>query len=237
MTQTPLMLIVFKRLKAEGIWAIAEPVRDELTRQSRQHGLKKEAAGNWVYRMLAKQFPPQGNAEPEGAEFDPLLAQVAKKVRDAGKATAIQPSQSTSNGPVAPPKPARDPVVQPKPIPSSDDGFSVTGLGDFPANWPDLPSNAPLAVEVSWVQANRLRCVREVGDRVMVDLSRALGPAPSYAALGWLETSIKTYSKFVDVAARATAGTENEAAAVKREIASIEEVRKILASMLEAEPS
>ena len=67
----------------------------------------------------------------------------------------------------------------------------------------------------------------------MVDLTRALSPAPSYATLGWLETSIKTYAKFVDVAAKATSVQDNEQAEIRREIQSIEEVRRLLASMLE----
>ena len=112
-------------------------------------------------------------------------------------------------------------------------GGNVTGLSDIPASWGELPANASLQAEVSWVQANRLRCVRETPDCVVVDLSRALSPAPSYATLGWLETSIKTYAKFVDVAAKATAIQDGEAAEIRREIQSIEEVRRLLASMLE----
>jgi hypothetical protein len=96
-----------------------------------------------------------------------------------------------------------------------------------------MPSNASLGAEVSWVQANRLRVVRESADRVTVDLSKALSPAPSYATLGWLETSIKTYAKFVDVAAKATASQDGEAAEIRREVQSIAEVRRILAEMLE----
>jgi hypothetical protein len=113
--------------------------------------------------------------------------------------------------------------------------LSVSGLSKIPENWSDLQSNAALSAEVSWVQANRLRVVRETADGVVVDLSRALSPAPSYAALGWLETSIKTYAKFVDVAAKATASQDGEAAEVRREQQSIEEVRRLLASMLEAD--
>ena len=109
---------------------------------------------------------------------------------------------------------------------------NVTGLSDIPASWGELPANASLQAEVSWVQANRLRVVRESADRVVVDLSRSLSPAPSYATLGWLETSIKTYAKFVDVAAKATSVQDNEQAEIRREIQSIEEVRKLLASML-----
>ena len=112
-------------------------------------------------------------------------------------------------------------------------GGNVTGLSDIPASWGELPANASLQAEVSWVQANRLRCVRETSDCVVVDLSRALSPAPSYATLGWLETSIKTYAKFVDVAAKATSVQDGEQADIRREIQSIEEVRRLLASMLE----
>ena len=37
----------------------------------------------------------------------------------------------------------------------------------------------------------------------VVHLDQALSPAPSWAALGWLETSIRSYAKYVDVAAKA----------------------------------
>jgi len=107
----------------------------------------------------------------------------------------------------------------------------IQGLNEIPAGWPTLPANATLQAEVSWVQANRLRCVRETSDCVVVDLSRALSPAPSYATLGWLETSIKTYSKFVDVAAKATASQDGEAAEIRREVFAIADIRKILEEM------
>jgi len=110
---------------------------------------------------------------------------------------------------------------------------NVTGLSDIPTSWGELPANASLQAEIAWCQANRLRCVRETPDRVVVDLSRALSPAPSYAALGWLETSIKTYAKFVDVAAKATASNDGEQAEIRREQQSIDEVRRLLAEMLE----
>jgi len=71
----------------------------------------------------------------------------------------------------------------------------VTGLGDLPADWPTLPANASLQAEVSWVTANRLRVRAGEG----VDLSRALSPAPSHAALSWLETSILFPAKFADI--------------------------------------
>jgi hypothetical protein len=105
----------------------------------------------------------------------------------------------------------------------------VSGLGDLPPDWPPLPANASLQVEVSWVSANRLRVRSGTG----VDLSRALSPAPSYAALSWLETSILFPSKFADISVKATQNQEDEAQHIRREKIAIEEMRAILAEILE----
>ena len=71
------------------------------------------------------------------------------------------------------------------------DGGQIQGLGDIPASWPDLPDNASLAVEVGWVQAQRLRIVTaQASGATVVHLDRAGAPAPSWAALGWIETSM-----------------------------------------------
>jgi len=104
----------------------------------------------------------------------------------------------------------------------------VLGLSEIPAGWPTLPANASLQVEVSWVSANRLRVRNGNG----VDLSRALSPAPSYAALSWLETSILFPSKFADISVKATQNQEDEAQHIRREKLAIEEIRGILAEML-----
>jgi hypothetical protein len=113
----------------------------------------------------------------------------------------------------------------------SDDG-SIQGLGTIPPGWPELPANASLSAEVGWVQANRLRCVTEqMGKATRVDLSKALSPAPSWAALGWLETSIRSYAKFVDVAARATSSDDGEQGVMKRERVSIDEAKALLREM------
>lgn len=111
---------------------------------------------------------------------------------------------------------------------SAEGGF-VTGLSDIPEDWPQLPANATLQVEIAWVSANRLR----VRDGSGVDLSRALSPAPSYSALSWLETSILFPAKFADISVKATANQDDEKEEIRREKMSIEEVRGILAEMLE----
>lgn len=122
-------------------------------------------------------------------------------------------------------EPASPPV--PEPPPTAEAPTGVTGLADLPADWPALSPNAGLQAEVAWVQANRLRCVQ--GNTVV--LSQALGPAPSHAALSWLETSILYPSKWADVAVRATQHTEDEQAMVKRERKSIAELEAILKEM------
>jgi hypothetical protein len=218
MSQPTLMMIVFKRLKSENRWQEAEPIRNELAERAKDLRLKGIDSQNYTYTELARKFPPMDGSQPETADVEPSgkdeKPAKAKKVRaEAGDPTVISLTEQ-----VAPLLP--------------DGEFSVLGLSEIPGNWGDLPSNAQLSVEISWVQANRLRVVRETADRVIVDLTRSLSPAPSYATLGWLETSIKTYSKFIDVASRATAGADSEAADTRREIQSIEEVRRLLASML-----
>jgi hypothetical protein len=112
-----------------------------------------------------------------------------------------------------------------------DDG-QIQGLGEIPQAWPELPANASLASEVGWVQANRLRIVKEQSNgATVVHLDHALSPAPSWAALGWLETSIRSYAKYVDVAARATASDDGEASVVRRERMAIGEVDALLDEM------
>lgn len=107
----------------------------------------------------------------------------------------------------------------------------VQGLSEIPAGWPQLPANAALPGEIAWVCANRLR----VRDGIGVDLSRALSPAPSYSALSWLETSILFPSKFADISVKATQNQEDEQEHIRREKMAIEEIRGLLAEMLEAD--
>ena len=138
------------------------------------------------------------------------------------------------------PPPGVEPVFEEPAAPQPEiaapepESSGLVGLGDIPADWPDLPDNAALATEVSWVQANRVRV--RVGDSV--DLSKARSPAPSWATLSWLETSVLFPSKWADITAKATSTQADERESVRRERVSIEEARGLLAEMLEAqEPS
>jgi hypothetical protein len=108
----------------------------------------------------------------------------------------------------------------------------IQGLGEIPASWPELPANASLSAEIGWVQANRLRVVEErPGAATVVRLDRAMAPAPSWAALSWLETSIRSYAKYVEVAAKATSTAQDEQAQVRQEKMRIEEIRALLEEM------
>jgi hypothetical protein len=119
-------------------------------------------------------------------------------------------------------------------LPQPSGGGPLRGLGDIPDGWPELPDNASLAAEIGWVQAQRLRIVEgQPSGATVVHLDRARSPAPSWAALGWLETSIRSYAKFVDVVAKSLATAQDEAASVRHERLRIEEMREILAEMHE----
>jgi hypothetical protein len=119
--------------------------------------------------------------------------------------------------------------------PKADDG-QIQGLGEIPGGWPELPPNASLPVEVGWVQANRLRIVEErTGGATLVHLDQALTPAPSWATLGWLETSIRNYAKFVDVVAKVSGTTDDEHGVMRRERMAIDEVEELLEQMIEDE--
>lgn len=127
-----------------------------------------------------------------------------------------------------PPPPAHDPLPdQPQLLEPLPTETAVAGLADLPDGWPSLPANASLAAEVGWVQANRLRVVQSG----QVDLSRALSPAPSHAALSWLETAILFPSKFADVSVKAAQTQQDGAAETRRERAFVAGVRALLADM------
>jgi len=84
------------------------------------------------------------------------------------------------------------------------------------------------------VQANRLVVVEErPSGATVVHLDRANEAAPSRAALSWLETSIRSYAKYVDVVARSLKDEQDEQENVKRERLAIEDVRGLLAEMVD----
>lgn len=154
--------------------------------------------------------------------------QASNRAWEACLAQFPPPGSPVATEPPAPIEAEEEPSIEPAPTPiPSDQG--VPGLGTIPADWPKLPANASLQVEISWVSANRLVVRSGAG----VDLSRALSPAPSYSALSWLETSILFPSKFADISVKATATQDDEREGIRREKLAIEEIRSLLAEMLE----
>jgi hypothetical protein len=108
---------------------------------------------------------------------------------------------------------------------------AVAGLYSIPASWPPLSDNASLQAELGWVQSQRLAVVETRGNSTVVHLDRASCPAPSKAALSWLETSIRSYAKYVDVVSRALAGAQDEQEHVRRERTRLEDIRALLREM------
>jgi len=137
------------------------------------------------------------------------------------------------------PPPKRTTLVEEPAEPAATDDADATprGLYDLPASWPPLPANASLAADIAWVQSNRLAVVEERpgSGPTRVHLDRAHEPAPSRAALGWLETSVRSYAKYVDVAARAASAQVDEQEGVRRERMAIDAIRALLDEMSEGE--
>lgn len=182
---------------------------ERLRREGRASGMTRKGAIAYAAGVIDGLFPPPPPPEPEIVEEEPA---------------EILPPEPPPIEAVELPQ-----TVEPPPSPVDPVDMGVSGLGDMPADWPTLPANAQLQVEISWVSANRLRVRSGSG----VDLSRALSPAPSYSALSWLETSILFPSKFADISVKATAQQDDEWEGIRREKLAIEEIRGLLAEMLE----
>ena len=126
--------------------------------------------------------------------------------------------------------PPPDPVNVHTLTPNSIDG-QLQGIGDIPAEWLPLPDNASQQAELSWCQAQRLRVCSTEGATTRIELCKATMPAPSMAALSWLETSVRSYAKYIDIVGRVLAGQQEAADMVRRERASIEEIKALLDEM------
>ena len=186
--------------------------------------------------VLSRQWRREGRYE-EIAEFRQQVKEATKKAwRSAGRQWDRDELNEVAWQEAARAFPPLDTEGMPATDSQSESAHRgrVAGLGDIPASWGTLPANASLQAEIGWVQANRLLVVQESpSGATIVHLERALSPAPSHAALGWLETSIRSYAKYVDVVARAMSSTITEHEQVQREKHSIEEIREVLRQMLE----
>jgi hypothetical protein len=226
--EEPLKVTVKRRLEREGRWPDIEPTRDAMMREARAKGMSKQDAQAWTYAELDRLYPPipQEVAADVEAQADQGAGQGAGEEESAKPAAA---DQQEGEGVSA----------------SADGGSNDAGDTELigparpreafrlPTSWPVLPANASLAAEIAWVQSNRLAVVEErLGRPAIVRLDRAHEPAPSRAALGWLETSIRSYAKYVEVAAKVTSTAEDEQQLVRHERMRIEEIRALLDEML-----
>lgn len=210
---------IAKRIQSEGRWkGQAEFARDDLMRSSKGKFPDDRSRQAWVYGELDRMYPPLevpiriGNSVDAGQATEDGKGEIPIRIGNSGG-----PDSDTYRK-------------------LGDDSGSIQGLAEIPEGWPELPANASLAAELGWVQANRLRIVEErPGRATRVSLGQALSPAPSWAALGWLETSIRSYAKFVDVAAKVSGGEDDEGAVMRAERRSVDEVRALLREMQAAE--
>lgn len=200
------------RLIKEKRWKNAQSDLKRLRKEATYNGMNKDDSESWAWTEIDRLFPPLEGEQPKSKETQQITKEtIAEEQKEEIRSTAQIPIQTIEN----------------------TEQSSITGLDKIPTSWLPLPGNASLQAEISWVQANRLMVVKETGHGTNVFLRKALNPPPSWAALGWLETSIRTYSKFVEVAAKATASVANEEEKIKHERISIAEVERLLQEMLD----
>lgn len=208
--------------KGNDILAAAEPPAADVAALPREN--PAEATRRWRRDGIAEQVA----AFRDRVRTDYLADHPGCRRRDAhdyawARALAEFPPGAGPHIPEPPVVVAEPPAAPATPPAATESGLA--GLGELPPSWPSLPANAALAVEVAWVQANRLRVVQGGA----VDLTRSLSPAPSYAALAWLETSMLFPSKWADVTVKATQDAQDDQADVRRERVALAEVRALMA--------
>lgn len=249
----PLKSSVPKRLIRERRWTghvIAE--RDQLMSHARRTlGLAKEEAQHWVYEQLAQRYPPLPKRDKKSAAKQ-TPQNTAKNGPDGETIAQTDYNETTERGETEGSAGNEDQgreegegdraskLTPPDEVstqrnrsrrPDSDEA-SIRGLDKIPRSWPPLPPNAGLAQEIQWVQACRIDVVQELSDGVYrVRLERADRPAPSKAALGWLETSIRAYAKYCDIAAKAAATYQSDEERTRKERIAIDRIRQLLESM------
>lgn len=205
----PAILVALAR-EGEGRAACWERLRKEARAAGMARGQGPGTAYEWATRETDRLFPAPLPPEPE-----PEPVEI--------------PAEPEEPSAIEPEEPIPELIPEPETSPAADKPAADSLVFTVPPAWGELPANASLQAEIAWVSANRLR----VRDGSGVDLSRALSPAPSYSALSWLETSILFPSKFADISVKATQNQDDEKEAIRREKASIEEVRSILKEMME----
>ena len=195
------------RWRREGREAEVSKFREAIREECKKQGLKRQQANDHAWKEAARNFPPIPPPEPA------TPAAVDIPVADAVVVDADEREPGSQSAPRG----------------------KVAGLERIPESWGELPASATLSAELGWVQSNRLWIVSESSSGARVDLSKAREPAPSRAALAWLETSVRNYAKFTDVLAKIASGATDEQEDVRRERTSLAEIERLLAQMAPTE--
>lgn len=203
-------LALMKRLQSEGRSRMAGDFREEVRKACRQRGLTPADSVLTAWAEMERNYPP-----------------LKKSEQPAAAATVDEPPEPVSQD--------HAPVVVAVSGPNKEPDKPIWVR--IPPEWGELPKTAKRVDEVEWVHQNWFLCreVRPSGTRTK--LSRAQGPAPSWGAVGLMETTVMNPQKFEnEVYAREMKGTEEDedGEAIKREKKSIAEIDTILQRMEEA---
>ena len=206
--------------------------RNEMMRLGRSRFPDKAERQAWVYSELDRLYPPSGSVQeppkaPEAAAEEPKAPKEEEAIDAAQVSTASSTDAELKAGDVSAAEVDGEPPVQAEPA-GEVVSRETRPFARLPRKWPELPPTASLAVEIGWVQAERLRIVNQDGT---IRLDRARSPAPSWSALAWLETSVRSYAKFVEVAAKVAGAGQDDQAQERQERMALDEVRSLLAEM------
>jgi hypothetical protein len=184
-------------------------------------------------RVASSTAPIEAHSTDEAPESNQLPEATSTQATEPGSGDTRPRDQYGRfySGPPLPPKPPVAPKVT---LESKPDAGLVQGLSLIPMSWPPLSDNSSLQAELGWVQSQRLSIVEERGNTTIVHLERASSPAPSKAALGWLETSIRSYAKYIDIVAKSLSTQVDEQEHIRRERMAIAEIDALLAEMHDA---
>ena len=194
-----------KRWARGGLTDVVKKYRRSIEADCKRKGMKQQAAYSFSIESAAKDYPRKDCLEQPLEVSRPVLD-------DAVKIPGI-------------------PVLEEEPV---GQGL-VEGLDRIPKVWGELPASGTLKGDLEWVNANRLKIVRQKSSGgVQVLLRQSHVPAPSWSALSWLQLAISNPAKFMDLVAKNMADEgEEDGELVRRERKAIGEIRGILERMEE----
>ncbi len=207
------------RWRKEGVLPEVEVFRERARGECQAKGMSRKAGLQYSWDAAFAAYPP-----PDRPAVDIPPIPIPKTLLESTVESTVEESESiakasgTVRGGTA----------------STNNGH-IQGINQIPEGWPPLIANANQAIEVGWTQAQRLRVISEpwAGGPARVCLDKASEPAPSWGALGWLETSIRSYAKYIDVVARTLRDEQDEQDFKRRERVAIGDIEELLVQMQE----